>query len=412
MAKIALCSERMLGDETLRDLAACAHELSSQNHTVYLICDDLEAADKLAEFDDLKKFQAPILNSQYGPRGRRKSRPINFSQLLVTQGYNSQSALVPVLRAWIDLFNVLGVDHVICDQAPSALIASNLRSISSVMIGDGFRVPPKSEGLPSFRPWRTAPDKKRKDLIQMKNDDKMLLESVTAAVCELGFKGANLTSPSSLYAHAQQWLMSVPEMDHFGRRELPYVVRWPSTKSLSDPVWPEGQGDKVFVVLKSHSSHSKTIFSQLRSLDLPVLAIVADASPSFISEFVSDKVKIQTDMVNLRSVAQQCKIVFSDAEHDLIYELLTYGVPSVLLPKGIQNTLLTFRLAKKRLGFAGPSKSSKLDVAALIEKTQTFDQVWHNASRFSLKYATHRSLTRLCDLVSELCTKPSDLPSN
>jgi hypothetical protein len=274
------------------------------------------------------------------------------------------------------------------------------------MIGDGFMVPPLSAPVPSFRPWRSEGEKIAKDNAKAEHDDRVLVSTVNESVRELGFIGADIQSTCEIYSHAAQWLMTVPEMDHYGRRKLPYVVRWPNTKLHDEPLWPNGAGDKVFVVLESGSSHCSSLFQQLEKLKVPVLAVVKDASTEFISTFSSDTISIQTDMVSIRSVCQQCKVVFNDADHDLVYELLIHGVPSVLLPKGIQNTLLTFRLAKKRLGFAGPSKSSKLNVSKLIEKTKTVDQVWHNASRFSLKYETHTSLTRLNELVFELCSEP------
>jgi hypothetical protein len=159
------------------------------------------------------------------------------------------------------------------------------------------------------------------------------------------------------------------------------------------------------VVIDIASPHCEPLFSQFQNTGLPVLAVVNNADADFTKRYSSSRVKIQTEMVSVRSVAQPCKIVFGQADHDLAYEFLLMGVPFILLPNGIQNTLLTYRLAKKRLASAGPSKSSKLDVTALIETKRTVDQVWHNASRFSLKYENHSSLTRLHELIKTLCSK-------
>ncbi len=403
MAKVALCSERILGVEMLGDLAACASELSAQGHSVSLICSNLSAAHAHDEFKGIALFQSPNFVYENDSSAKLKARPRCLSELLITQGYQSKMRLAPVLRGWLHLLATLDVDHVISDHAPTALLASRLLSVSSVMIGDGFRVPPKINPLPGFRPWRSDKEKLLKDQAQAFVDDQLLLKSINESVIELGFNGMEISSPDELYQHADQWIMSVPEMDHYGSRDIPYVVRWPNTNSHDDAAWPKGDGDKVFVVLNASSSHCEALFEQLSTLDLPVLAVVEDASAHFINRFSSDKLIIQNEMVSIASVVQHCKIVFSHGEHDLIYQLLLKGVPSVLLPQGIQNTLLTYRLAKKRLGFAGPSKASKLDVNRLIESTKKVDQVWHNASRFSLKYENHSSLTRLHDLIKALC---------
>jgi hypothetical protein len=258
----------------------------------------------------------------------------------------------------------------------------------------------------SFRPWRTQAEKLAQDQALATVDNQRLLKSINGAFSGLGYSDVHIDWPFQVYEHAAQWLMSVPEMDHYGKRNLPYVVRWPSTNSFSDPIWPDCDGERVFVVLDSTSPFCEVLLLQLQKLPLSVLAVVKDATAEFIDLYSSNNVKVQAEMVSVRSVTQHCKIVFSHGEHDLVYEFLLMGVPCVLLPYGIQNTLLTYRLAKKRLGFAGPSKSSKLDAGSLIETTKTVDQVWHNASRFGLKYETHTSLTRLHELLGTLCSIP------
>ncbi len=407
MASFVLCSELNQGARVFNDLAACALELDAQGHQVSLICSDLNLANTVPEFDEIEIFQAPSFDGENQDARRRRIRPRNLSELFLAQGYDSQAVLVPVLRAWLSILRRLDADYILCDQAPTALLASKILSIDSVMIGDGFNVPPKTETLPNLRPWRSEVDKVSKDLAQVQIDDQSLLDAVNESLKVMGINEIEMHSVQDLYSHADQWVMSVPEMDHYGSRRLPYVVRWPSTKSCEDAKWPDVDGDKVLVVLDSSSSHCKAVLSQLSKLELPVLAVILDASPRFIERFNSQTMKVQTEMVNIRSVAQQCKIIFCHSKHDLVYELLMFGVPSILLPKGIENTLLTYRLAKKRLGFAGPSKSSKLDARRLIEITKNVDQVWHNASRFSLKYATHTSLTRLQNLLEELCLPES-----
>ncbi|MFT6406826.1 MAG: hypothetical protein ACJAQ6_000236 [Arenicella sp.] len=236
MAKVVLCSERVFGTESLGDLAACAVELLAQGHSVSLVCSDLVAANLRSEFDGIPLFQAPMFGD-FGRHGdRHSSRPKNLSQLLIENGYESVDSLTPVLRAWLHLLATLDVDHVISDRAPTAMLASSLLSASSVMIGDGFSVPPKNAPLASFRPWRSEQQKLIRDQAQAFNDDQVLLESINGSFSGLGFGDVHITAPFEIYQHAEQWLMSVPEMDHYGKRDLPYVVRWPSTSALGDAV--------------------------------------------------------------------------------------------------------------------------------------------------------------------------------
>ncbi|MGK0373784.1 MAG: hypothetical protein ACJA2E_000251, partial [Arenicella sp.] len=223
MAKVLLCSEGIVGLESLSDLAACAAELTAQGHTISLVCSDLLAASSRSEFDDLALFQAPIFDGfdirPLNPSARYK----NLSELLLGYGYGSTESLMPVLRAWLGLLTTLEVDHVISDHAPTALLASRLLSISSVMIGDGFAVPPMMEPPASFRPWRTQAEKLAQDQALATVDNQRLLKSINGAFSGLGYSDVHIDWPFQVYEHAAQWLMSVPEMDHYGKRNLPYV---------------------------------------------------------------------------------------------------------------------------------------------------------------------------------------------
>jgi len=145
--------------------------------------------------------------------------------LFIAYGYQSKESLSPVLRAWLHLLATLDVDHVVADFAPTALFASRLLPVSSVMIGNGFTVSPKLHSLPGFRPWRNVPEKTAKDEAKIFVNDQILIRSINQSFAELGFAGFDISSSYEVYAHADQWLMTVPEMDHYGRRDLPYVVR-------------------------------------------------------------------------------------------------------------------------------------------------------------------------------------------
>jgi UDP:flavonoid glycosyltransferase YjiC (YdhE family) len=103
--------------------------------------------------------------------------------------------------------------------------------------------------------------------------------------------------------------------------------------------------------------------------------------------------------VNLKQAADECTIFIHNGNHDMAYELLSYGVPSIILPSKPDQVMLAYQLAEQGLAFVGPEFSELLDISALIQVAKNEDQVWLNCSNLQMKYENHQSLHRLHDLV-------------
>jgi len=165
------------------------------------------------------------------------------------------------------------------------------------------------------------------------------------------------------------------------------------------PAWPELEGHKIFVQLPANSPHIPQLFSQLKQRNNSVLAVIEGASDELLSRLSSPTIRVQAEPVNMHQAIEQCRFFINNSDHDLVYELLMKGVPAILLPDCIDNTLLAYRVAKRQLGFAGSAQADRLDINKLLEKVDDSDQIWANASRISLKYSDEDALARLQDVI-------------
>jgi len=393
MAKIVLCSEFSRGSHCLAKLADCAIELQVQGHSVRVVCADMTAAHQMPEFKKASIFQAPRANLSFG---HKIPRPTNYSSLLIQQGYDSKENLTPILRAWLHLLATLDVDLVVTDHSPTALLAGKLLMTPCVMLGNGYMVPRRSNPLPSITPWKHE-QSDHSDLIE---EDKKVLDVVNQSVKSLKFDKVELKETQDIFSHAAQWIMSVPELDHYGGRDESYVVRWTSKEKAQTPVWPDAPGEKIFLHLDARSPHLQLVLEQLAKRGDPVLAVIPNADDELLESSDIANVKIQREHVDLKAAADQCRVFINHGGHGLVYDLLLHAMPSIMLPSNPENTLLAFRVAKRKLGFPGPAKPSRLNIDELIDSVLKNDQVWANASRFSLKYVNHEPLSRLPDLIA------------
>lgn len=401
MANVVLCSEMGRGSRYMAKLADFAVELQAQGHGVRLICPDLHTAHAMPEFSKVSIFPAPRADIDPFLRSKQSDeRPKNYSSVLLMNGYRNARTLVPLLRSWLHFFATLDADLVVGDHSPTALLAAKLLAIPSIMIGSGYTVPPQEHPLPSVAPWRISMEGEAMVQGDLFFEDEKILHTLNETMKLLNFDRVEFTEVHQIYSHAAQWVVSLPEMDHYGRRELSYVVRWMNRDEANVPEWPYGPGDKIFVYMDAAAPHLPILLQQLKEIGDPVLAVVPKATDAFIEQYQATTIKIQREHVNIRRVSEQCKVIINHSGHNLVYELLMMGVPSVFLPNNPENTLLAYRLAKKKVGFAGPAKPRKLNTAKLLETVKKHDQVWHNASRLALRYQNHGSLERLHDLLA------------
>lgn len=392
MAKVVLCSELSRGAAALGRLADCAAELKTQGHSVRVVCADLAAAHVTDAFAGVAIFQAP---RPKGLGSAKVKRQDNYASLLMNNGFDSADTLTPVLRSWLHTLATFDVDLVITDRAPTATLAAKLLMVPCVMIGSGYAVPPKKNPIPSLAPWKA-----KEGVAISTSEDHALLEIVNRSITELSFDKIVLHEVVEMYSHADQWVMSFAEIDHFGRRDADYAVRWTSKKAAAEPQWPPIPGNKIFVQLDAKSPHLKAVLEQLARRGEPTLMVIPNATESWIKNTQIRNIKIQRELVNIRQVTERCRVIICHCSHDLIYELLMTGTPAILLPNNAENTLLAYRVAKRKLGFPGPAKPDKLELNKLVERASSSDQVWANTSRMSLKYENHRSLQRLHELIA------------
>jgi len=294
----------------------------------------------------------------------------------------------------------LDADLVITDHSPTALLAAKLLMTPCVMIGTGYTVPPCSTPVASILPWKNTGEDAVNINSRLHAEDHKLMKTVNASIKALNFDKVELSKAQDIYSHAAQWIMSIPEIDHYGRRDGPYVVRGFKKKRAQVPVWPSTTGEKIFVSMNAQARHLDTLLSQLKERGDPVLAIVPNATKAQIKELSGGNILMQRQPVDMPAVYEQCRIFVNDCSHDQVYELISAGIPPILLPSDAESVLLAYRVAKCKLGFPGPTKPGRLDINGLIEKVSKNDQVWANASRISLKYENYDSLHRLQDLIA------------
>lgn len=412
MANVLLCAESARRTKPLSYLADCAVELTAQGHAVTLVCPDVTRAHSMHEFEKAAIFPAPCSKDfvsadsipRYAAKSQRSDRAAlhNYSSILMTRGYGDPHTLAALLRSWLHFLATLDADCVIAEDAPTALIAAKLLNVPSVRIGHGFVMPPQTLPLAGISPWKESSDGAEIVGSRCRSEDKRLLSIVNQAVTNLAFEDIEFSEAHELFSDAAQWLVSWPELDHYGARDLPYVAQWGASDDVAiEPVWPNEADVKVFIEMNLDTPHITELLIQLTAIGESVLAVIPDASEEFIKQYRTGNLQIQRERVSIDAVVEQCDTIISDGSYDLTHQLLTLGVPSIIVPSCYESALFSYRLAKQKLCFAGPVMPSRLNTLNLLKAARKQGVEWANAAELASRYNDkNSSLVRLRDLIT------------
>lgn len=355
MARIAFAWE--LGSD-LGHAMACAslaQALRARGHTCAYIFRDLAAATHLPEGAGLDLLQAPRCRHA----GDTGTLPVSFTEILLGNGYADPGELTAIVSAWRSLLARWRTDLVVADFAPGALLAARTLALRRVAYGNGFTVAPRADPMPAFRFDEPVA---RTRLIDA---DARALASVNAALDRFG--GAPLARLADLLATDEDFLCTLPQLDHYGAR--PATGYWGPrlrTEQGLDIEWPEGPGQRVLVYLRSAFPHLDALIDHLAAGPHRVIAFLPGANGPQRARLASRKRVVLERPARLDRLLRLCDLVVSHGG-EIATGSLALGVPQLTFPNHYEQYISAVRFEQLGAGRQLPPGASAQDALATLE---------------------------------------------
>jgi len=399
MARILFAWE--LGGELGHAMAnnALAAEMRARGHRVAFAFRELKP---LAYFDECAAhdvFQAPRSLTE----GKDAGTPYTFADLLSGCGYDRVSHVAGLLAGWMSLLDRWAPDFVLCDFAPTAMIAASVLGIRHASYGNGFSIPPRLTPIPPFRfdsPIAPA---------QVQQSEARTLANLNAALARLG--APPLESLASLFEADEEFLTTFPELDSYGSR--PASGYWGpgyNTETGTAMPWPEGSGKRVGVYLRKDVAQLDLIIAALRERDLRVMCFIPDLEASRAAILASPRRIVSDRLIRLAPLLPDCDLFVSHGGSATIGTLLA-GVPQLVFPGQYEQYITARRVGQ--LGAGAWFSPDDTAVAAKMGRVLDDPSFTENARKYARAYEGYtpgEQVRRIVKRIEEIAAEPSRWP--
>jgi hypothetical protein len=357
----------------LTRLLPVAQELRRQGHTVLVASRDIQTAAIVLGPSGIPFIQAPHL-----PKGiPLEHRATGYADILMSQGWSDQSALWALTHAWLNIVQLFRPDKLVLDYSPTVSLAAWIARIPTVLVGNGFELPPLTEPLPAFPgfSWATQEKAAKSEMCAVANTNGVLR----------AFKRTAINALSDLVINDRRLCASFSEFDHYGERDdVEYVGPLFGQLSAPNVDWPKGHGPRLFACLRPDTSHVKEILIALAAMSARVVCVASGFTKSQLEPFRMRHIKYTLGPVQLQPLLNADLCITYGSEGTMM-RFLTNGVPLLISPWHVEAFMAARKLETNYLGltYRGDvaGRSIRADLDTLIQSIPIRERVTAFAAR-------------------------------
>ncbi len=352
MARVAFAWE--LGGEYghVMSCAGLARGLEMRGHHIGFMFRELRQLGVIPEARNYDVYQAP----RSAREGMDVSpRPAGYPDILLGCGYRNPRELTALVGGWRSLFERWKPDLIVVDFGPTALLAARSLGLRCVTYGNGFFVPPRTAPLPAFRVDDAI------DPVVLAASDAHVLASANAALAHFG--APPLGRLADLFETAEDFLCTLPELDHYGGRE-PSGYYGPRVRfdRGADVTWPQGGGKRIFVYVKREMVQLEALLGLIASSPHRIVSYIPELDATRRARIVGRNHVYSDRPLRLDTFLKGCDMLVTHGG-EIAAGCLTYGIPALAFPTHYEQYITARRLQQLGTGFWCAPHATADDVA-------------------------------------------------
>lgn len=335
-----------------------ARELRGRGHQVMFALKDLSRAHGRVVSEGFPVLQAPV----WLPRMARPPGLVNFSAVLASAGWLDPGGLAGLLSGWRTVFDLYSPELLVCDHAPTAMLAARACNFPVAAVGNGFEVPAFGEVFPALHYWDAA------DSAACAGSDATVLRAVNSALATLG--QPVLPRLTALFADALCIVASLPELAHYPAYPDSVVQVGPSFVGDAGvlPQWPSGEGLPVFAYLSPEHADFAALMAALRQSGLRSVVHAKGLSAATARELGAPNLRFEPAPVRMDAATAQARVVLSHASVGTVSAAALAGCVQLVLPNHMEQYMVGRRVVEAGIGLMVEPGRRGTDYAALLRR--------------------------------------------
>jgi hypothetical protein len=308
-----------------------------------------------------------------------------------------------LVEGWRALLQATRAELVVCDYAPTAVLAARSLGIPSAAVGAGFCMPPASQALPPLRDWEAAPRER------MAASEARVLDSANRVLARYG--APPLAHASSLLLGDAPLLCTFPELDPWRRAAGSASWYGPNvapSAGTAAPQWPAGEGAKVFAYLSGPHPEHGAMLAALQARGCRTLCYSPEVAGGARPPVDGANIAWARGPVDLDKALPECEFVVCHAGESTVSQALLAGRPSLLMPQSAESFLTARRVREMGAGINIGELARPLDWPAIVENLSSETRYKEAAQAFAQRHADFdagRQAEALADTLEALALK-------
>jgi hypothetical protein len=266
----------------------------------------------------------------------------NYTANLLRNGFWDAATVTARVKQWRQALAGVHPELLICDHAPSVLLATRGAGHRRLALGTGFTVPPLATPMPALQPWFSLPPDR------LEGVDRTWISVTNDALRSLALP--KVTSVSDLFEGVDRRICIEPELDHYSERTGDSFVGAVTARPwLAARLMDEAE-PYVFVYLSRTNRYLVPVLEALVRLQWRSLVYVAglvaddrDILPRSSALTYLDK------PIDLSGLDGRCRLAISHGGTQTASIMLKAGVPLLVCPEDLEKAVLGARLSAQGL---------------------------------------------------------------
>jgi UDP:flavonoid glycosyltransferase YjiC (YdhE family) len=259
-------------------------------------------------------------------------------------------------------------------------LAARIAKIPTVLVGNGFELPPLTDPLPPFPgfSWATSAKAAQSECLAVANANDVLGAS----------KRPTIRALRDLVMDQVRLLATFPELDHYGaRNDTKYIG--PLLGQLGAPKvdWPEGEGPKIFACLPPDTSRVQEILEALTTISARVVCVASGFNQPQLVPFCKKHIRYTLGTTDLKPLLDADLCITYGAEGTMMRFLMA-GVPQLISPWHVEAFMAARRIEAEGLGATLLGASGQIEIGELIGRVAADPAIRTTVRAFSIRNAS------------------------